>query len=78
MVIRENGWECLSSRFTTLVFALFFSGCGGGSVPVLSDVSSFETDFNGWTTNGMDLLNPTVDWSITRSQDRSSGWINLS
>lgn len=71
MVIRENCWARLSSVFTTLVFVLFFSGCGGGTVPILSDYSSFETDFDGWTTNGMDLLNPTVDWSITRSQDRA-------
>ena len=53
------------------------AGCGGGNTinpPSNAQVFSFESDMQGWTKKGIDLVvgGSTVDWSIQRSTDRAT------
>lgn len=58
-----------------LSLALVSAGCGGETiqpVPVIDEFSSFETDFEGWTTNALDVGEnggTIAPWTIIRSQD---------
>ncbi|HVF11178.1 MAG TPA: hypothetical protein VNA16_10265 [Abditibacteriaceae bacterium] len=59
------------------VLCVILSGCTGSNAirpPVNAQVFSFESDLQGWTTKGIDLIvgGSTVDWSIQRSTDRAS------
>lgn len=58
-----------------LVGTLFLSGCVN-DIPDDTKPSyyfySFEKDMQGWVPDGTDLFDPPINWSIERSDDRSS------
>ncbi len=62
----------LQSLFITVVFLV--AGC----TPPHSYFFSFENDMEGWSSNGTDLDNPPVEWSIERTQKMAKdGTISL-
>ena len=59
------------------VLGVALSGCGGSDAirpPLNAQKFSFESDLQGWTPKGIDLVvgGSTVDWSIERSTDRAT------
>ena len=61
--------------FTIMLSAtLFLSGCIE-EIPddiTRSNYYSFEEDMQDWETDGTDLSNPSINWSIERSDDRAT------
>jgi len=59
------------------VLCLVLAGCWGSDAirpPTNAQFFSFESDLQGWTTKGIDLVvgGSTVAWSIQRSTDRAT------
>lgn len=60
------------SCLVILILAIL-TGCEGSGIPSSGTLMfSFEEGMEGWVTNGTDLENPPVEWSIERSKDIAS------
>jgi hypothetical protein len=63
--LRKYG--CFISMF--IIVALIFSGCIDDNT--ISYHFSFEENMNGWISDGTDLSNPEINWSIQPSNEMS-------
>jgi hypothetical protein len=60
------------SAVAAIALVLLLAACGIEDVnPSKVFVFSFESGTEGWYSNGADLDNPSVDWSINRAVDMS-------
>jgi hypothetical protein len=74
----KKEYNSIKTYTTTLVIVLLFSttflsGCIDDTPDdPTPDYYSFETDMQGWQTDGTDLSAPEINWSIERSKDYST------
>jgi hypothetical protein len=45
----------------------------GNGAPDVEVTTSFEQDWDGWVSEGIDLDDPPVAWNVSRSTDRATG-----